>query len=190
MRKHLVMAAVLSVAAVMTASCGTAPPAAHAPSTVAVQGRPSPDAPPSSPAVAQVSAPPVVDGKAPVIRHIKTDKPYVFITMDDGAVKDPQALQMIKDSGARPTLFLNKKYFVEDPDYFKALQAAGAEINDHTMTHPNLRGKPYEFQRNEICGDADAIQATFARSANARPCSARRSATTTTTPRRPSPTAG
>jgi peptidoglycan/xylan/chitin deacetylase (PgdA/CDA1 family) len=161
MRKHLVMAAVLGMAAVMTASCAGSPPAAGTPSTVTVQGRPSPDAPAPSPAEARVAAPPVVDGKAPVIRHIKTDKPYVFITMDDGAVKDPQALRMIKDSGARPTLFLNKKYFAENPDYFKALQAAGAEINDHTMTHPNLRGKPYDFQRNEICGDADAIQATF-----------------------------
>jgi len=27
--------------------------------------------------------PPITDGKAPVIRKIPTDKPYVFITMDD-----------------------------------------------------------------------------------------------------------
>ncbi|MET0234229.1 MAG: polysaccharide deacetylase family protein [Kibdelosporangium sp.] len=168
MRKYLVVAAVLSVAAVTTAGCAGSPPDGRTPSTVSVQGRPSPDvpssppaAPVSPPAVAVVSAPPVVDGKAPVIRQIQTDKPYVFITMDDGAVLDPQAQRMIKDSGARPALFLNQKYFKENPDYFRALQAAGAEINDHTLNHPNLRGKPYEFQRGEICGDADAIQATF-----------------------------
>lgn len=98
---------------------------------------------------------------APVIRKIQTDKPYVFITMDDGAIKDPAALQMIRDSGAKPTLFLNSKYFKGHEDYFRALQGAGVEINDHTMNHPNLRGKPYDFQRSEICGDADAIQQSF-----------------------------
>jgi peptidoglycan/xylan/chitin deacetylase (PgdA/CDA1 family) len=166
------LAAALVVAAAMATGCSSAPPgqAPQQQSTVApVQGRPEPDAPPP-PAfhqpypfgTPQGHVPPVVDGKAPVIRKIQTDKPYVFITMDDGAVRDPEALKLIKDSGLRPTLFLNEKYFKGHEDYFKAIQdQTGAEINDHTMTHPNLRGKPYDLQHKEICGDADAIAAAF-----------------------------
>jgi peptidoglycan/xylan/chitin deacetylase (PgdA/CDA1 family) len=172
MRKVVGLAAATGAAVALVVGCSTAqsPQAPPPQSTVAtVQGRPEPDAPPP-PAFAQpykfgepqAHVPPIADGKAPVIRKIQTDKPYVFITMDDGAIKDPSALQLIKDSGAHPTLFLNEKYFKGNEAYFKAIQdQAGVEINDHTMTHPNLRGKPYEAQKKEICGDADAIATAF-----------------------------
>ena len=105
----------------------------------------------------QAKAPPIVDGKAPIVRKIPTDKKYVFITIDDGEIKDPNALDLIRKSGAHPTLFLAWKFAATDTDYFRKLRdAAGATIEDHTVNHPNLRGKPYEFQRNEICGNADA----------------------------------
>ena len=164
MRNKLVMAAALGMAAVMAAGCSGQQAPAQNPSTVHAQARPSPDTPtsvPPGPPAEKVAAPATVDGMAPVVRRIPTDKPYVFITMDDGAVKDPAALRMIKDSGAKPTLFLNSKYFKGSEDYFKAIQGTGVEINDHTMNHPNLKGKPYDFQRQEICGNADAIQQAF-----------------------------
>ncbi|ALG11607.1 polysaccharide deacetylase family protein [Kibdelosporangium phytohabitans] len=164
MRKKLVMAVALGVAAVMTASCSGTRTQAQNPSTVHAQARPSPDTPtntPTSPPAEKVTAPATVDGLVPVVRKIQTDKPYVFITIDDGAVKDPAALQLIRDSGAKPTLFLNSKYFKGSEEYFKSLQGTGIEINNHTMTHPNLKGKPYELQHQEICGDSDAIQQAF-----------------------------
>jgi peptidoglycan/xylan/chitin deacetylase (PgdA/CDA1 family) len=171
MRKVAGMAAALTAAAAIIAGCSSPPPGAppHESTVVPVQGRPEPDAPPphtfAQPypfGTPQGNVPPTVDGKAPVIHRIETAKPYVFITIDDGAIKDPEALQLIKDSGLRPTLFLNEKYFKGHEDYFKAIQdQTGAEIDDHTMTHPNLRGKPYELQRKEICDDADAVAAAF-----------------------------
>jgi peptidoglycan/xylan/chitin deacetylase (PgdA/CDA1 family) len=171
MRKTMGLAAALLAAAAMVVGCGNQPSPGQpsGQSTVPVQGRPEPDAPaapsfqqPYQFGTPQGHVPPITDGKAPVIRKIPTDKPYVFITMDDGAVKDPSALQLIKESGLRPTLFLNEKYFKGHEGYFKAIQdQAGVQINDHTMTHPNLRGKPYDFQRKEICDDADAIASAF-----------------------------
>src|ERR1043165_4934583 len=164
MRNKLVMAAALGMAAVMAGGGSGQQAPAQNPSTVHAQARPSPDTPtsvPPGPPAEKVAAPATVDGMAPVVGRIPTDKPYVFITMDDGAVKDPAALRMIKDSGAKPTLFLNSKYFKGSEDYFKAIQGTGVEINDHTMNHPNLKGKPYDFQRQEICGNADAIQQAF-----------------------------
>jgi len=107
----------------------------------------------------QQKAPPIEDGKVPVIRKIQTDKPYVFITMDDGAVKDPSALNLIQQSGGHPILFLNDRYVKGHEAYFKAiLESTGAVLGDHTVNHPNLKGKPLDFQKKEICDDADAFQ--------------------------------
>ncbi|WP_157357356.1 polysaccharide deacetylase family protein [Amycolatopsis nigrescens] len=105
---------------------------------------------------AQQQAPAGENGQIPVVRRIRTDKPYVFITIDDGAVKDPDALRLIQQSDARPVLFLNQQYVSGHEDYFKSiLDNTGAVLGDHTVDHPNLRGKPYEVQRKEICEDAD-----------------------------------
>jgi peptidoglycan/xylan/chitin deacetylase (PgdA/CDA1 family) len=112
----------------------------------------------------QAKAPPIVDGKAPVIRRIPTGKPYVFITIDDGEIKDANALWLIQQSGFRPTMFLAQKFVVDHVGYFRDIRdETGADIEDHTVNHPNLRGKPYAFQRKEICDNADAEAAEFGR---------------------------
>jgi peptidoglycan/xylan/chitin deacetylase (PgdA/CDA1 family) len=109
--------------------------------------------------VVQQKAPPVTDGSVPVIRRIPTDKPYVFITVDDGAVADPNAQRLIQQSGGHLMLFLNQKYVKGREAYFKAIMdSTGSIVGDHTVDHPNLRGKPFDFQRQEICGDADDLQ--------------------------------
>ena len=110
----------------------------------------------------QAVVPPTTDGLAPVVRHIETDRPYVFITMDDGAVRHPQALELIRLSGVRPTLFLNSRYVDGHEDYFKPFQTQlKASVQAHTSTHPNLAGKPYETQKQEICGNADFLTTGF-----------------------------
>ncbi|MEC3978841.1 polysaccharide deacetylase family protein [Amycolatopsis sp. H20-H5] len=107
----------------------------------------------------QQKAEPVANSMVPVVRRIQTDKPYVFITMDDGAIKDPDAQKLIQASGTHPVLFLNQKYVKGHEAYFKAiLDSSGATLGDHTIDHPDLRGKPFEFQRKEICDDADDFQ--------------------------------
>jgi peptidoglycan/xylan/chitin deacetylase (PgdA/CDA1 family) len=79
--------------------------------------------------------------------------------MDDGAVKDPDALNLIKESGGHPVLFLNQKYVNGHEAYFKTiLDSTGAVLGDHTVDHPDLSGKPYDFQHKEICDDADDLQ--------------------------------
>lgn len=110
----------------------------------------------------QALVPPVADGMVPVVRRIETDKPYVFITIDDGAVRHPLALELIRSSGVRPTLFLNTKHAEGHADFFKPLQdQAKASVNAHTATHPNLNAKSYDAQKQEICGNADYIAADF-----------------------------
>jgi peptidoglycan/xylan/chitin deacetylase (PgdA/CDA1 family) len=111
----------------------------------------------------QAKAPATVGGKAPVVRHIDTGgKPYVFITIDDGAVQDPHALDLIKQSGARPTLFLNDHYVKGHEDYFKQLQDKDdLVIGNHTVNHPDLAKLSYAAQKKEICDDSDAFAKVF-----------------------------
>ncbi|WP_447003776.1 polysaccharide deacetylase family protein [Saccharothrix isguenensis] len=106
----------------------------------------------------QQPVPPTTDGLVPVVRRIETDRPYVFITIDDGAVRHPAALELMRKSGVEPTLFLNSKHVEGHTDYFKAFQGA-ARVHAHTSTHPDLTGTPYDFQRQEICGNADLLRA-------------------------------
>jgi peptidoglycan/xylan/chitin deacetylase (PgdA/CDA1 family) len=110
----------------------------------------------------QATAPAIVGGKAPVVRRIDTAKPYVFITIDDGAVTDPHALDLIKQSGARPTLFLNNRYVKGHEAYFKALQDQdGLVIGNHTVNHPDLVKMSYAAQKKEICDDSDDFAKAF-----------------------------
>ncbi len=141
-----------------TTSSSPTPPS----STTTVAPPPTPEQPYPFGTV-QAHAPATVGGKAPVVRHIDSGgKPYVFITIDDGAVQDPHALQLIKDSGARPTLFLNQQYVRGHEEYFKQLQDQdNLVIGNHTVSHPNLAKMSYAAQKKEICDDSDDFVKAF-----------------------------
>ncbi|WP_435157854.1 polysaccharide deacetylase family protein [Amycolatopsis sacchari] len=106
----------------------------------------------------QRQAPPVTDGKVPQLNRIDIAEPYVFLTIDDGAIPHPDAPRLIRESGAHPVLFLNARYVRGHEDYFREVLAAGATLGDHTIDHPDLRGKPLAYQEQQICGDADELQ--------------------------------
>ncbi|SMD03567.1 Peptidoglycan/xylan/chitin deacetylase, PgdA/CDA1 family [Lentzea albidocapillata] len=106
----------------------------------------------------QAKAPAVADGMVPVVTRIQTDKPYVFITIDDGAVQHPKARELMIEAGVWPSVFLNTKYAEGHKDYFKQLPAT---VHSHTSNHPNLLGKGFEFQKNEICGNADFLAGDY-----------------------------
>ncbi len=115
-------------------------------------------APPYPYGKVQAHAPATVDGLAPVVTHIATDKPYVFITIDDGAVQHPKARELMINAGVWPSVFLNTKYAQGHKDYFKELPVT---VHSHTTDHPNLQGKPYAFQKQEICDNADFLAGDY-----------------------------
>ncbi|MEU7477429.1 polysaccharide deacetylase family protein [Lentzea sp. NPDC042327] len=114
--------------------------------------------PPYTYGTVQAHAPAVHDGMVPVVTRIETAKPYVFITIDDGAVQHPKARELMENAGVWPSLFLNTKYAEGHKDYFKHMPVT---VHSHTTNHPNLQGKGYEFQRQEICGNADFLAAEY-----------------------------
>ncbi len=95
--------------------------------------------------------------------RIPTEQPVAFITIDDGWVKRPEALELFKQAGVPVTLFLTINSIKDDPPYFKRLQEAGAVIEAHTVTHQSLKGKSYAFQRKELCESADKLGQWYGR---------------------------
>lgn len=100
---------------------------------------------------------------SPVWFKVPTSEKVAFLTIDDGMVQHPMALPLLKASGVRVTLFLTLNYAQKNPAYFRALQAAGAVIENHTITHTDLKGKSYDFQKHEICYTADKFAELFGR---------------------------
>jgi peptidoglycan/xylan/chitin deacetylase (PgdA/CDA1 family) len=94
---------------------------------------------------------------------IPTTQKVAFITIDDGFTKDPQFIQVLRDSHVRVTLFLEINAIKDNPDYFRQVEAAGAVIEAHTISHPELIGTSYDFQKREICGSADQLGAWYER---------------------------
>ncbi len=110
-----------------------------------------PPAPPPEPITLPES------GSVPYLSRIPTQQRVAFITIDDGYQKPPEAAGLLAAAGVPVTLFLTTDAIRDDEAYFARLQEHGAVIEAHTITHSELRGKSYAFQRREICGSADRL---------------------------------
>lgn len=97
----------------------------------------------------------------PVFTTIDTEDKVVFLTVDDGAEKDPEFLRMMQELKIPYTAFLSDYIVKDNYPYFKEMQAAGVTLNNHTLNHRYMPGLSYEKQREEICGQQDTIQKQF-----------------------------
>jgi len=116
-----------------------------------------PPAPPPQPITLPVAA------SVPYLSRIPTQQPVAFITIDDGNLKLPEAASLMAAAHVPVTLFLTTDAIKDDEPYFARLQQQGAVIEAHTITHAELRGKSYAFQRREICGSADRLGRLYQR---------------------------
>ncbi|WP_030549213.1 polysaccharide deacetylase family protein [Streptomyces exfoliatus] len=131
-------------------SVGDKAPGAAAPAAYRKWGLKPFAPPPAPPATKPVVRRP--GGPVPVISDIPTTEKIVFITIDDGAEKDPEFVTMMKDLKVPVTMFLTDAAIRADYAYFAPLVAQGHGLANHTLTHPNLRTLSREAQRREICG--------------------------------------
>ncbi|WP_046779444.1 polysaccharide deacetylase family protein [Streptomyces yangpuensis] len=104
-------------------------------------------------------------GKVPVIDRIPVPagEKTVFLTFDDGAEKDPEFLRMAADLKLPISMFLTDSVASSDYGYFEKLRDNGSAstVNNHTLTHPNLRTLSFEAQKKEICGQQDKLEKRF-----------------------------
>ncbi|MFI7599883.1 polysaccharide deacetylase family protein [Actinoplanes sp. NPDC049681] len=102
-------------------------------------------------------------GSVPYLLRIPTTQKVAFLTIDDGYLKHPEAPKLIAAARVPVTLFLTTDAIADDPGYFKPMIKAGAVVEAHTITHASLRGRPYTFQKREICGSADRLAGWYQR---------------------------
>jgi len=114
-------------------------------------------APPAPLAFApDVPAPQAKDGLAPTVFNIPTKQPVVFLTIDDGVYREPEAAAKMRAAHVPASLFLVQRYVSLTPGYFSYItQQTGSSIEDHTIDHKDLLGLNYNDQRSEICSTAD-----------------------------------
>ncbi|MFE5632805.1 polysaccharide deacetylase family protein [Streptomyces sp. NPDC056463] len=173
--KKIVTWAALTAAALLVTGCGgpagaeTPGTAPSAPATASARtGAPAPDraaetsaayrkwglkpfaAPPAPPRVKPVKRSP--GGPVPVISEIPTKDKIVFITIDDGAEKDPEFVKMMEELDVPVTMFLTDSAIRADYAYFARLGDLGNGVANHTLTHPNLPTLGRAAQSREICG--------------------------------------
>lgn len=109
-----------------------------------------------------------------VISSIPTRRKVVFLTIDDGWEQDPGFVEQVRKQRIPITVFAMRDAVEArgTPDqaggvgryvgagkwgYFRLLRDAGAPIENHTLTHPNLRLLGRDAQRREICGAGKLI---------------------------------
>lgn len=97
----------------------------------------------------------------PVFTSVPTKEKVVFLTIDDGAEKDPELLRMMGELRIPYSAFLSDYVINDDYAYFKKMQSRGVSLHNHTLTHPYLPGLSYKEQKREICGQQEKIKKRF-----------------------------
>ncbi|MEI5524065.1 polysaccharide deacetylase family protein [Streptomyces brasiliscabiei] len=101
------------------------------------------------------------DGLPPVLTTVPTRDKVLFLTIDDGAEKDPAFLRMMSELGIPYTAFLSDYLVKEDYGYFARMRDRGVTLHNHTLHHRHLPSLSYTAQKREICGMQDVIEKRY-----------------------------
>ncbi|MGI5481187.1 polysaccharide deacetylase family protein [Streptomyces lavendofoliae] len=97
----------------------------------------------------------------PVFTTVPTKERVVFLTIDDGAEKDPRLLEMMDDLDIPYSAFLSDYLVKEDYGYFARMRDRGVALHNHTLNHRYMPALSYEEQEREICGQQDTIEKRY-----------------------------
>ncbi|MDB1087414.1 polysaccharide deacetylase family protein [Streptomyces sp. ACA25] len=101
------------------------------------------------------------EGLPPVISRVPTEDRVVFLTIDDGAEKDPDLLAMTRELGIPYSSFLADYVVRDDYDYFRRMRDDGVALHNHTVHHREMTRLGHAAQRDEICGQQDIMEREF-----------------------------
>ncbi|WP_244375333.1 polysaccharide deacetylase family protein [Streptomyces ficellus] len=99
----------------------------------------------------------------PWIKEIPTDERIVFLTFDDGNEKDPRFIEMMRDLRIPFTMFLTDDAVKKDYGYFRELRDLGNSVENHTLTHTDLKSLDQAGQQREMCGAQEKFAKEFGR---------------------------
>lgn len=97
----------------------------------------------------------------PVFTTVPTKEKIVFLTIDDGAEKDPELLRMMSELRIPYSAFLSDYVIKDDYGYFEKMRDRGVALHNHTLKHPYLPGLSYAAQKREICGQQDRLEKRY-----------------------------
>lgn len=101
----------------------------------------------------------IVEGEPATVTAIRTERPVVAMTFDDGPhpTLTPPLLDALKARRLRATFYLIGRSVVTWPDIVRRIADEGHEIGNHTWSHPNMaaHGDTRVFQ--EIDRTSEAI---------------------------------
>ncbi|MCX4818789.1 polysaccharide deacetylase family protein [Streptomyces sp. NBC_01142] len=97
----------------------------------------------------------------PVFTTVPVKEKVVFLTIDDGAEKDPDLLRMMSDLQLPYSAFLSDYVINDNYGYFEEMQDRGVSLHNHTLNHRYLPGLSYKAQKREICGQQDKIERRY-----------------------------
>ncbi|MFI2375052.1 polysaccharide deacetylase family protein [Streptomyces sp. NPDC018964] len=97
----------------------------------------------------------------PVFTTVPTDERILFLTIDDGAEKDPAFLRMMSELKVPYSAFLSDYLVKEDYGYFKEMRGRGVGLHNHTLHHPYLPALSYARQKREICGMQEVVEERY-----------------------------
>jgi peptidoglycan/xylan/chitin deacetylase (PgdA/CDA1 family) len=118
-----------------------------------------PPAPPDrKPELAAESGQLAGEGLPPVITRVPTEDKVVFLTIDDGAEKDPELLAVMRELAIPYSAFLADYVSRDDYGYFRRMHADGAAIHNHSVNHREMTRLTYAQQRKEICTQQDVLE--------------------------------
>jgi len=97
----------------------------------------------------------------PALDHVPTTDKVIFLGIDDGLVRDPALLTLLRKERIPLTLFLVREPAQDGADFFHRMQTLGATIQDHTITHPQLKTLGWSDQHHQICDEIPDLTSTY-----------------------------
>ena len=99
---------------------------------------------------------------AQVTFRISTSDPVAFITIDDGIVKDPDALAFVRSQHLPVTAFVTAWTMKDQGDYFRSITQWGS-IQNHSATHASLTDPATDLDHETCYASREIARDTGAR---------------------------